>query len=575
MHIKLSIILMLLIASPLIMAQSVATVGFDGCDYNNIQTAIDAGHSEIRLSIPPWNNRQNFRIQSRNVKIKGGYTSCRNAELNRSDNFRTIISGAADTKPVITIAGNSRQYQITLENLDIVQGSGSGFSPGGGISSFNARTKITLNNVALRSNVGQLGGGMALVGGSNSVVATDLFVSGNQAKKGGGIYCSGSNNTLLLTGNSVAAGFQIRFNEATDGNGGGVSLSNGCVMIAFSGAENRGFAINGIIANDASGNGGGVAVENGASFIYSGDKDCFYNRCNNDINPAFFSSNTAGAPLPATSGYGGALFVSGSNSYAYLSRVIVLGNNAAYGGGFAAADGGAIEMIHNSRGCDTRGFGCNELGGNNARYAGGAVHLRSGAKAEISKTTIAENESTLGTVGWLTDATTKLDLEGSIIYKNNTFSEFSGISVFYLTGRSGARPELNVSYSTMTDNDVRRPVINNLGGIVKLRSSIVYEPQVSRLYTATNNVGSVFDCLLVNDSSTIPGGFMVIEGNPRFINPASENYHVNRTTSPAVDFCDDFTRPNYTDMDNQSRGFDDPSRTNRIGPYDVGADESL
>jgi hypothetical protein len=67
--------------------------------------------------------------------------------------------------------------------------------------------------------------------------------------------------------------------------------------------------------------------------------------------------------------------------------------------------------------------------------------------------------------------------------------------------------------------------------------------------------------------------------DPEFADPASDNYRI-RTSSPAVDFCDDRVIASRRkapamafDIDLDRRGYDFPSTANFLGSFDLGADE--
>ncbi|MFK8012800.1 MAG: hypothetical protein AB8B80_12220 [Marinicellaceae bacterium] len=63
--------------------------------------------------------------------------------------------------------------------------------------------------------------------------------------------------------------------------------------------------------------------------------------------------------------------------------------------------------------------------------------------------------------------------------------------------------------------------------------------------------------------------------DPQFIDRENNDYHIKASTSPAVDFCDNSMAPAlYKDMDNEQRGWDDPSVSDIVGPFDIGYDET-
>ncbi len=66
---------------------------------------------------------------------------------------------------------------------------------------------------------------------------------------------------------------------------------------------------------------------------------------------------------------------------------------------------------------------------------------------------------------------------------------------------------------------------------------------------------------------------MSIKADPKFVDRGNANYHL-KLISPAIDFCNEAPTPvDYPDMDFEAYGFDYPTVSNDLGPYDIGADE--
>lgn len=95
-------------------AQSVLTIGAQGCDYGDLDAAIAAASSSATTTLRLANDRSYAQVQLRNVGkslvVTGGFADCAAAESGVVGDARTVISGEAAFTPSAGVA---------LVNLDL------------------------------------------------------------------------------------------------------------------------------------------------------------------------------------------------------------------------------------------------------------------------------------------------------------------------------------------------------------------------------------------------------------------------------------------------------------------------
>ncbi|MEZ5471312.1 MAG: hypothetical protein R3E90_05980 [Marinicella sp.] len=241
----------------------VVTVGDQSdCDFqlgdSRIQSAINSGAVIIRLADSIYN--ENLVINNRSVIITGGFATCSDAASNHSNGLRQVIDGTLFA-PVFTITSHQQRQEVTLENLHLKQGLAGQSIPGGGVNTIEANLTLNLNNVWITDSIGLSGGGLNVMFGDTDVTITDSVISHNTADNGGGIRCVGPQASVFINENNMNQSSGIFFNEAINGDGGGVHLSGGCIFTSYSGSKNYTTGMHqGIHNNRATGNGGGIAI---------------------------------------------------------------------------------------------------------------------------------------------------------------------------------------------------------------------------------------------------------------------------------------------------------------------------
>lgn len=571
-----------------------ATVGSDNaCDFRvgatKIQDAIDdlANYDEIRIASNDT-YEENLTISNRTITLRGGFSDCTDAQLlnNQNSNDRTTISGDSNNNfAVLTITGDTQRNTVVLENLTFRGGSGSFFSTGG-ITTFAADLFLDLRRVSINNNSsGSFGGGLNVVNGDTDVVGTDITIGANTGFDGGGVYCDGSNNSVLIDGVSQILNNKASSNDADFGNGGGFHVTNGCFLSMYSGQNsNSTFDLSGVLLNDATGNGGGVYVDNGGKVNFIGAQTCFtilnisFCRGNNDT-VANISGNEAEKN-------GGGVYVEGENSSFLIDSGLILNNTAVLdGGGIYVGDKADFVMTWDEQVNSTSQGGndcwspgkCSQISGNKGRW-GGAIAVYGDAEAKIYRTEITKSRADLGVVGYVRDNGSALTFNGNVIVDNgkdgdgNTYDDFS---LFRPIENGLSFPALIITNSTVADNAVTENVFAINETSINVSATIINEPGTTLYSQSGANNSGFFDCVLVDDNSTVPAGSSgVVVDDPEFVDRANGDYHINAALSPAVDLCAGFSSTSRRDMDLEERGYDDPDVGNVTGPFDAGADET-
>ena len=298
-------------------AHGFATIGSTtDCTYNNvlgnpIQSALNAGHTDIRL-VGGLNYTGSLNLAGiQDIRIRGGYGSCAAAVaglLPSAPVRATVIAGGNLSTGIHVESAPERRRVITLELVDVkppaaVATSGSGIVAQGVIDLVLLRSRVS--GYQFVNETGGQGGGVHLSGAR--LYASRSEISNNHARLGGGVYCEAGGlveldpATLLLSNQAMFVN--------TGGHGGGI-YSDGCTVQA----SGRTLPVdlggsNGIIANTAALLGGAIFASGGTVRI------------------------------------GGGPYCYGPDPAYCLSRLAVIAlNQAKYGGAFSLTDAASLEI---------------------------------------------------------------------------------------------------------------------------------------------------------------------------------------------------------------------------------------
>lgn len=314
-------------ADPNIYCVNTAGTGCDpgicggGC-YSSVQAAINAAApgNEIRIAGGVYAPGGTVAVITKELRIFGGYAP----DLSRFDPdvyHHTVLDAQWNGSAVsITNAGDVLLLHLTLTRGD---GRGNYFSTvgcGGGVyvrdSSLHVGHCVITNNVGSKTG-GGWGGGLC-ARDSNVEIWGSVIVSNTASADpsttfnayGGGVYVdspSGAHSASLRDNQILNNVGHI----ADQGRGGGIYL-NGLASVEVLTNTIRG---NRATTYNTSGWGGGLDVEN-CSGVYVAGNRIEYNETH---------------PNPAYGGYGGGVYVYGSD--AHLTRNIIVSNTTSQGGG--------------------------------------------------------------------------------------------------------------------------------------------------------------------------------------------------------------------------------------------------
>ena len=543
------LVMLILAASAPGVSAATFTVGADvACDYSDLNIALLAtiingpGPDLIRVATNQTYAGE-FLIDNQSVSIVGGYSNCSDTTATG----RTVISRAFDER-AFRISGTTNGVRtIELVNLDIrFDGAISAVLDYGGTIHITGGHLVYLQNTNVDGGTAARGGGIWVDNSILILIDGSSVVFNHATIEGGGIACTGSSATVALTSATIA-------NNNADF-GGGLHLSDGCTLNDFSGG-----GLEGVILNTADVNGGGIWAGGGAKVNLIGAS----------AHPALVNDNDAQR--------GAGIFVTGTGTLLGITDSHVTANDATLFGGGIFAESSAQATMERTLGADCHDpDDCSKLGSNTAAGSSGgaALYIDSGANVKIRQTKITGNVATdfLGPVIYIGGAG-QLRLEGDILTGNRgnevvllDDSAFFQAAYISASGNnvppgSGGTPAFYANVTSTTT--------------AAIYSSIIYNATYGGAVYGGGAIGAshTWDCLIVHSSLGLDSGSFIAVADPRFVNPGIGNYHL-RPDSPAIDSCDTFNfTPVDNDIDDETRGWDDPASTNILGFFDRGADE--
>ncbi len=580
------------------------TVGGDStCDFrvgnNKIQSAIDSGANEIRIaSNDVYQELITINNPLADVTLRGGFSTCTAAANNlQSDlpaDWTEITRPNGQSASIFTIVGLISNNKTVFENIKIVGGDGQGSTGGGSIRIENTESDVLLKNVRLTGGFNMAtGGGLSILSSNTTVILRNTSIDNNQtSSNGGGLYCndfSGMSKfvSIILDTNSAITGNTSQFN------GGGAYLDQRCLLSVFSGSSTpfpipknksdstiKGLGTlannSGVTLNNANGFGGGVYLSGGAGLLVYGYELCTLDACFGDnTNPANIIGNTSNANNGAPQGGGGGIYATGLNTDVTISAGLITDNKVVFysGGAIALLDNASLTVNILRLDC-WDAVRCNYFSTNTAGQNGGVIY-NDNATANISHAYFEGSRASIGVVMYsINNALTKV--ETSVFNHNGLGGDIEFFDNALIFATSGA--DMEIKYVTIADNDVTLGVFrveNDIGTSLLLNSSIVDDVN-SGSVIADSGVSSGFvfaNCVMAHETNSLNDSNNTVD-DPEFVNRVIRDYHLSNT-SPAIDYCNTLTTSSNKDIDFQGIGWDNPSLSNFLGPYDIGADESF
>jgi hypothetical protein len=568
------------ISTPAISAGSVRYVAPGGaCGsatpcYSSVQAAVNAAVAgdEIRIAAGTYTgvnssggHAQHVNI-AKSLTIKGGYTTSNWTTPNPGTN--TTTWHALSQGRAVYISGS---YNVTITGIHMVFGSSTGLGWGGGVyiegatvtlrqvwvtnnsapsgnrggGIFVIDAVITVQNSTIQDNVANDGGGGIHILNSQATLTDNLIAenisSSYTSMPGGGGVLIGGVSQVSMTGNT------IRDNTAGLGSrGGGISMMDNNTN--YHGDMNLTLTNNTIEGNEA-GVGGGVHITE--YFGASVDLFVYATITGNTIQDNYTTYSGAGISAGATDvtitgntiinnhagvekgtgyvnyGRGGGLSVSGKAS---IINNLIQGNEAKGIAGEGMGGGANLNGTITFRGNEVKGnLAYGVLGGR-----GGGIYV-TGDDVVIEANLIQGNSATGGSNYFggagISIAEGDVDVFNNIVTGNEvggSVTHGSGITVY------GCQP-------TLAGNTIAANTGGAGEGLYVLASASPGQPILNNTIVASQTIGvnvdsgsaqnlaTLFGVLWWNNGSNTDGTVYVSSqhaGDPLFINPASDNYHI-------------------------------------------------
>lgn len=325
------------------------TVGASGCDYSNLQTAVDNAQSTDELQLRAQTFTANVDID-KVLTLRGGFENCGDEFPGLGlDSTLQGVNGAGDS--VVEIAAS-----ITVKLTGLVITGGESDGAGGGLdvrdSSF-----VYLSNVTITGNESANGGGIYLDSSARLFRIGALEIRDNTAQKGGGIYASDSAIIDFASGSLQPVTIDGNLANGA-GEGGGIYLAGGAELVT----DGNGTIT---ISNNDALTGGGIQAEPDAR-VASPD--------------LILDSNSAAS--------GGGLYIAGPGGAVPTEPQVFLGDDSLIGNN-TAFDGGGV-FLDETGGHYLRFEG--RMDSNESAIDGGCVYLA--GPGEVFLTTASVNACT-------------------------------------------------------------------------------------------------------------------------------------------------------------------------------------
>lgn len=515
---------------------TVCPAGPPTCDYDNVQAAVDAAGSGdvIKIAAGAYtgvNNRAGLSqlvYLNKALTLQGGYTT---TFVDPPDpvNNPTILDANGAGRVLYVLGANG----ATIAGLRLTGGyNNSPSDKGAGLVILNSTVTVRDNWIYSNTSTLSWGGGVYIGASSFSLVSNT--VASNQASNfGGGLYLEGSNGQVLsntiqsnLAGGAVVFGGVVTFtNNLIAGNmhsyGAGLTLGNGDILVSN----------NVISGNIATYQGGGIDVTAGNNIV---------------INGNVIIGNEAGGCAGFDLSGASAVFTNNS----------VIGNEATDydgGGGCAGSENAVLED--------------NYISGNTAQRYGGGFHAGGPDSSTLDGNVFTGNSASCG--GGVSF------YEGSRTFTNNIVADNQASTGSGLCIQGGAHTLQHNTFARNSGGNGIRVIRSPGMPATALFTNTIIVAHATGIYVSTDGTASLEGTLwgsgiwangvdwFVAGPGSIMTGTVNIWGNPDFLDPNGQNYHIS-PDSAAVDAG--VTSTVTWDIDNEPRPID--------SGFDIGADES-
>ena len=529
-------------------ATQVRTVGASGCDFGDLQAAVDymstlpsADEKILRIAYDMQYTNVALTIDDVSLTLAGGYASCASSE---PTNFESNLFGTG-AAPVLSVNSSGAQ-ELVIERLRISQGNG---THGGGLS-VNGPITVRVRDSDFFSNDAELGGAVSLDGGAG-LEMENVSMTGNTAgDRGGAFWCFDGGWVHGLGGNV----FEGNLADSL----GGAGFLDGCTGL-FEGAH--------AFTNNSAISGGALVASSDLTLRSTSGGRITFTGNRGDLSNSGFR-------------YGGAIYHFGEGDLTVLDALFEdnrLGAASQLGCGGAITTTNSETRVHiasTSIGCD--GGSCSVFNANRADR-GAAVCVSRASSAEIHRSLFVEQTAYDGLPATSVLDIGALDSVPEMLIDGSIFGDNSSSTVVL---KDKAQGDLTLAYSTLAQNrnvtaaiGIPAPEAGVSHGQTLILSSILWEFPETVLLSSDENVQT--ECLLLSETDTVPLPIHWLDSDPRFRSPSVDDYRI-ASSSPAIDFCPPGSYPALDrDIDHGRRGIDHAGTPNAgVGRvYDIGADE--
>ena len=608
------------------------SVGPSGCDYSDLQDAIDdgaagghGGHIGVHADYEMTGEyvMDQFAVWVEDPWIAGGFSSCNVGDL-----------GSASTRTVLDADNQSRHFtiefdaqesdsfrEVRLQNFRLVNGS-SNNAGAVAISSVHGRLSVHILNSVLTNNTADpfFGGAIWVSSTGDTIVdnggfppppipplappllvlGDDTWIDLNSAETfGGGIHCTGGGNDI--SGRMMSIGNALISRNHAGTGGGGISANN-CPFVMPAGGPWALAAIPdaGIALNTTDDRGGGILASGGSNVIVTGRTADFYNR------PWGGDPDHSAMVVGNEANRGGGLYATGSGTVIALVDAVIGSNQAVevddspgQGGGIYAVGQAMVEF--GPRNVDTPcrppTFAnllltyppCNHITSNSADDQGGAAYVQNGAHLIINDAYISNNSAELAEIAYAINSAAPSELPAARVEIENSLMTGNGDDL--TPGQSlivgDWESEIDIRWSTMAGNfDADSPGAKiTMDGAILAETSLTIigsilwseDSDVSLVDRGADTIDEAMAvCLIGHRPDTETG---IASSNLQYysqIDPEIQSNHRLSFTSPAIDYCNDQPVPER-DLDGRVRdavfGGDTTEAPNAHpdGIHDIGA----